>query len=297
VTSEGSDSGQAVDLSRGGPSRGSARRELEARPHGDTRVAPGHVPRLAPLVDWPAVAEHFHRGRIRVTFSNGAVETMYAALVVLGEQSDVQRTTAGRAVLAWLRREIDEGPVGGRAFDLDPVEPELAAPERWRVLATLVGELAYAIAVEEPDPAIIDVPWDRELRLSWLARIEVLHEMIADALGPDGGCAPLMIELDAETGAEVDAERWLWNYRHVKAAGVLGETIAHIERTLQLITTAKATKRRAHTVVSLMSDKADLLAKSGRRRDAAKVLCESLQYIDDPALAEATLELARELER
>ena len=83
----------------------------------------------------------------------------------------------------------------------------------------------------------------------------------------------------------------------LKAAGVLGETIAQIERTLQLITTAKATKRRAHTVVSLMSDKADLLAKSGRRRDAAKVLCESLQYIDDPALAEATLELARELER
>ena len=41
--------------------------------------------------------------------------------------------------------------------------------------------------------------------------------MIADALGPEGGCAPLSIELDAETGAEVDAERWLWNYRHVKS--------------------------------------------------------------------------------
>jgi hypothetical protein len=232
-----------------------------------------------------------------VTFSNGAVESLYAALVVLGEQSDAERTSSGRAVLAWLHQQLASGPAGGRAFDLDPVEPELADPDRLRVLATLVGELAHAIAVDSPDPAVIDIPWNRELRLSWLARIEVLHEMIADALGPEGGCAPLMIELDPQTGAEVDAERWLWSYRHVKAAGVIGETIAHIERTLQLLGAAEATKRRAHTVYSLMSDKADLLAKAGRRREAAKVLCESLQYTDDPALAEATLELARELER
>jgi hypothetical protein len=243
------------------------------------------------------MAEHFRRGRVRVTFSNGAVEALYAALIVLGEQSDVERTANGRAVLAWLRQELDEGAAGGRAFGLDPVEPELAEPDRLRVLATLVGELAHVIAIEEPDRAVIDIPWDRELRLSWLARVEVLHEMIADALGRDGGCAPLMIELDAETGAEVDAERWLWNYRHVKAAGVIGETIAHIDRTLSLLATAKATMRRAHTVYSLMSDKADLLAKAGRRREAAKVLCESLQFIDDAALAEATLDLARELER
>ena len=250
------------------------------------------------MIDSPlSVAEHFHRGRVRVTFSNGAVESLYAALVVIGERSDVPRTAAGRAVIGWLRETLASGAAGGRAFDLDPVEAELAAPDRLRVLATLVGELAYAIAVEQPDPTVIDVPWDRELRLSWLARIEVLHEMIADALGPEGGCAPLLIELDPETGAEVDAERWLWSYRHVKAAGVVGETIAHIDRTLQLLAAAHATKRRAHTVFSLMSDKADLLAKAGRRREAAKVLCDSLQFTSDAALAEATLELARELER
>ncbi|HET6585930.1 MAG TPA: hypothetical protein VFG69_20880 [Nannocystaceae bacterium] len=243
------------------------------------------------------MAEHFHRGRVRVTFSNGAVEALYAALIVLGERSELPRTAAGRAVVDWLRDSLHSGAAGGRAFDLDPVEPELADPDRLRMLATLVGELAHAIAVESPDPAVIDVVWDRELRLSWLARIEVLHEMIADALGPEGGCAPLVIELDAETGAEVDAERWLWSYRHVKAAGVVAETIAHIDRTLALLASAKAMQRRAHAVYSLMSDKADLLAKSGRRREAAKVLCEAVHFTDDAALTEATLDLARQLER
>ena len=65
------------------------------------------------------MAAHFRRGRVRVTFSNGAVESLNAALVELGEQSDVGRLESGRAVLAWLRRELESGGAGGRAFDLD----------------------------------------------------------------------------------------------------------------------------------------------------------------------------------
>jgi hypothetical protein len=240
------------------------------------------------------LAEQFHRGRARITFSGGAIEAMYAALVVLGERGDLQRTSEGRAVIAWLREELARGQGRVRAFRLDPVEPALAEPNHLRVVATLVGELAHVVAAEEPDAAVIDVVWDRELRLSWLARLEVLHELVADA---HGGCAPLVLALDPQTGAEVDAERFLWGYRHVKAAGVLAETIAHIDRTLALLGAAQALQRRAPQVYGLMSDKAALLAKAGRRREAAKVLCEAVQFVEDPELVSVTLEYARALER
>jgi hypothetical protein len=243
------------------------------------------------------MAEHFVRGRSRVTFSNGATQKLYGALVILGERSEAGRSGAGVAVLAWLRQELAEGSAGGRAFALDPPQAEVAEPARLRFLAMLVGELAHALAQPKPDPTLTDIAWTREQRLSWLARVELLHEMIADALPSAEGCAPLLLELDDATAAEVDAERMLHGYRHAMARGTTTEKLAHIDRTIALIAAAGATKRRAHTVFQLLSDKADILAKSGDRRQAARVLCEAVAHTDDPTLAQATLDYAKSLEQ
>ncbi len=241
------------------------------------------------------MSECFVRGAWHVSFSNGALESLLGALVILGERMGIARTEGGREAMAFVRERLARKP-GARAFKLEPVTAELADPARLRALAVLVGEFAHDVARAQPDRALTDIAWDRDLRLSWLARVELLHEMIADALPKDEGAAPLLLELDDATAAEVDAERLLHTYRIVKR-GPPADAIAHIDRALALLATAGATRRRAQTVVQLIGDKADLLVKTGERKRAAQVLVEAARLSSDPEVAQAMLDYAASLDR
>jgi hypothetical protein len=241
------------------------------------------------------MSESFVRGAWYVSFSSGAFEALLGALVILGERTAAVRTQGGREVVAFLRERLARKP-GARAFRLEPVIPELDDPARLRMLAMLVGEFAHDLARAQPDRTLTDVAWTRDLRLSWLAQVELLHEMLADALPKDEGAAPLLLELDDATAAEVDAERLLHIYRMVKR-GPPADAIAHIDRALALLATAGATRRRAHTVVQMMGDKADLLVKTGDRKRAAKTLCEAARLSTDAELAQAMLDYAASLDR
>lgn len=241
------------------------------------------------------MSESFVRGAWYVSFSSGAFETLLGALVILGERTGIERTEEGRETIAFVRDRLAR-KLGARAFRLEPVVAELAVPARLRTLAMLVGEFAHDLARAQPDRTLTDIAWDRDLRLSWLARVELLHEMLADALPKDEGAAPLVLELDDATAAEVDAERLLHVHRMVKR-GPPAEAIAHIDRALALLASAGATRRRAHTVVQLLGDKADLLVKTGERRRAAEALVEAARLSNDPQVAQALLDYAAALER
>jgi hypothetical protein len=233
--------------------------------------------------------ERFSFGGRVVKLSSGATEALYNALVVLGEQH--AGTSDELAVVAYFRRATT-GPV--RAFGLDPVDEELRASPRLAFLAKLIAELAYDLARATPDARLTDISWSRSLRLSWLANVIELHEMLVDR---DPSIETLALHLASGERAEVEANRATNAYARARRRGAVGESIASIDEALAALELAPRDDGHEHRLWSLLSAKAELLEQTGAFLEAAIVLRASADHTCDAELKQLTLEAADELER
>ncbi len=231
--------------------------------------------------------ERFSFGGRVVKLSSGATEALYSAIVVLGERHG--GTSDELAVVAHFREALG-GPV--RAFGLDPVEEELRAPTRLRFLAKLIALFAHHLA-EAPDARLTDISWDRELRMSWLANVTELHQMLVER---EPSIEPLALHLEPEARAQVEANRATNAYARARRQGAVPESLAAIDQALAALELAPSDEGRKHRVWSLLSAKADLLEQSGALREAAVVLRASAAHTDDAELKQLTLEAADELD-
>ncbi|MCU0493496.1 MAG: hypothetical protein MUD01_18065, partial [Chloroflexaceae bacterium] len=140
------------------------------------------------------MAEHFNGSTHTVHFSNSAAESLLRAWVMLGERLAPSAEQA--AVVAFLRQRLHAHAAGWRAFSLAPPPPELAPPAHLRCLAQIIAAVAADLAREQPNPALTEVASNRDVRLSWLARMLDLYEFVGQALPADSAAlAPLTLPL------------------------------------------------------------------------------------------------------
>jgi hypothetical protein len=123
------------------------------------------------------VAESFVCGGHWVDFSNGATESLFECWERLAL---ADASTPGMTELAaYLRRSLDRGGPGGRAFGMDRefLPDELAGP----------AELAAVLAVVErtaEDPTLVDdVNWSPEAIASWRERLALMVGALRAGIG------------------------------------------------------------------------------------------------------------------
>lgn len=247
------------------------------------------------------MAETFWLGHREVSFSNGALIELYRALTVIGEQRGLPDNSPVREVVHSLRHQLEFGVDGGRAFCLDQPTSRLPPQAHWPVIADLLAAFARELTKEVPDPSLTLISWDRELRLSWLAKICDLHEMMLDAWALDQSSNSLHLCLDEQTAAELQADRALNAYRVASSRTQRQrsdgrEIPSLIDQALAAIDAAQLRGPRAWIVYDLLSEKAKLLADAGNAREAAALLREASGYAPDEELKRTTIEWAEELE-
>lgn len=119
-----------------------------------------------------------------VAFSNGAMWSVYFACFSAAAEHRPAETAEEDAVLAWLRSYWDNHDHYANAFELDPVEPEIATLRRLAYLAELMRLCADDLAQGgEPDEALWhrEIAWEPERRAHWLERLDALTRMIETA--------------------------------------------------------------------------------------------------------------------
>ncbi|MGH1479038.1 MAG: hypothetical protein ACRBM6_10035 [Geminicoccales bacterium] len=91
-----------------------------------------------------------------------------------------------REVKAWL-----QSYVSGQDVTLDPWPAALSNDRRLSFFLKAVLTFAQELTLEHPDPTLCEVNWDRKLRLSWLARLVQLDEIIRKDLDANISLPPL----------------------------------------------------------------------------------------------------------
>jgi hypothetical protein len=237
-----------------------------------------------------------------VRFSNSAVEQLYGALVALGD--DLARTDEQRDVVRWLRDHIEAGAPGDRAFSLDPPPDEFSSPPRRVLLAKLIAGVAVDICATDIHQAqpkrVLDITWSDELRVSWLARLMDLHDLVINGLPTEMTPAPLDRQLPVLSSirSECAVERLLRRldellppYESDPAA-----RLAAIDEAISVIASyGLATAKRA-VLARLYSNQADALLEKKNIRSAIRSLRSSASFESDTVVRGATLEYAAALE-
>lgn len=119
-----------------------------------------------------------------VRFSTGAGEELFAALATIANR--LAEEVDDREVKAWL-----QSYVSGQDVTLDPRPAALSNDRRLSFFLKTVLTFAQELTLEHPDPTLCEVNWDRKLRLSWLARLVQLDEIIRKDLDANISLPPL----------------------------------------------------------------------------------------------------------
>ena len=242
-------------------------------------------------------------------FSTGATYRLLEALTVLGRRDERKFD----AVVTFLEGHMclghNHSPMG-RGFDLYPLPAGLGSGGAGG-LAELLAQFGWQLCQLAPDPSLCEVPWDRPLRLSWLARVLDLREMALEAAGIEAGELPLPLSpVDREHCAYLRAE---WR-TSIVARGVrspespLGDLVAvdscvalaHLDGLID-----KARRLHGidpdfypHRLVDLLCKRAEVLEKAGRRQAAIAANDDAIPLedcVDSRALLHELINTLREL--
>lgn len=119
-----------------------------------------------------------------VRFSTGAGEELFAALA-----STANRLAKGEddhTVAEWLKSYIT-----GQDVTLSPPPAALSTDQRVSFFLKTIRSFARKLTSEQPDPTLCAINWDRQLRLSWLARLVQIDNIIRKDLQANISLQPL----------------------------------------------------------------------------------------------------------
>jgi len=246
--------------------------------------------------------EHFRGQSHTVHLSTGGTYELYRALVALAQR--VPDDQEVRAVAAYLMSLLDLERKVACAFDCAPPPAELAAEPRRNALAALLHAFCVELGRPTPNPALCDVVWSRDLRLSWLARMIELRLIVLD--GIEVPVAPLALSDHDMLGCELERLQWRLGEQlrqmpgRTISAGVpratLEAALVLVERICALAE-AYSHQDSRRILHDYRSREAELREALGDRKGAAQALRLAACLCDDAELRQVQLELASELER
>ncbi|MGI9492670.1 MAG: hypothetical protein ACR2QF_09755 [Geminicoccaceae bacterium] len=200
-----------------------------------------------------------------VRFSTGAGEELFSALALLADR--LADGADDLSVVAWLK-----GYVAGQDVALSPRPEAFSTDRQLSFFLKTVHALAQELTREHPDSTLCAVNWDRQLRLSWLARLVQLDEIVRNDLQANISLQPLNLAgaLAPEDYAECELirleNRWKTLDDHPEEQRALADEMVQVaeEGNLAMVSPAR--------VSMLYERQGELLIASGQVQRGAGAL-------------------------
>jgi hypothetical protein len=147
------------------------------------------------------MAEHFYGKSFTVHFSNGAAKDLF--LIFIEQSNKLPQTESLEKTVGFLQHQLNFVD-GARAFSIDAncrIDDEILV-DITNIIRLFVNELSK----ENPLIKSSEIFWDRDLRISWLARVFNLHFLITEYL-KDRDISINTLQLDIPPEDKVTFER------------------------------------------------------------------------------------------
>jgi hypothetical protein len=246
------------------------------------------------------MAEHFYGRQHTVHTSNGGGEAMLRAWIQVGQKMELTPHT--EAVLEFLRGRLLSAD-GARSFSLDPPPLQLAGTGQLRCFAAMVAGFADDLARGCPDPEL-EVGWDRELELAWLAKMLDLYDLISEAL--PRGAEPLKPLSPALTPCDRVrceyhrlSDRLTEHDQRVQRGQVSRDPrvkLSLVDRLLAALAEQDPSPTRTSLTVHYLETRGELLLELGDRAGGIEALREAAAVEPDGEMRQALAEYVAALE-
>ncbi|MCD9187662.1 MAG: hypothetical protein LUM44_14680 [Pyrinomonadaceae bacterium] len=159
------------------------------------------------------MAESIYGEDFNIHFTNGGAAALFESLILLGSELPEEKTL--RELVDYLQYSLDNFGCGCRFFDIENLPNELNF-EHLAEYARLIN--LFCIALTKADSKLdVNISWNYESRMNWLARLMNLYLLIEKQLAKNGiEISPQNVPLSPKEAVTVERQRLMAVYDKTK---------------------------------------------------------------------------------